>query len=152
MKVAVHIISLVVVLFAENTAEAKDRKSKSNSVVAVSLVKGQEKEFVVFIEENFHPFSLQAEWKIMAEVVTLYNESPSKFLNINKKTQQEFNEAIEKWNAEASKNPEAAQWVANLAKTTKAMNFFWKMDWNNLAPQDKISEEIGEPISGLNGF
>ena len=152
MKVAVYLISLAVVLFTANAAEAKDKKSKSSNVVAVSLTKGQEKEFFVFIEENFHPFSLQTEWKIMAEIVTLYNESSSKFLNTNKQTQQEFNEAVEKWNAEAAKNPEAAQWMANLAKTTKAMNFFWKMDWDNLVPQDKTNEEIGEPISSLNGF
>ena len=136
------------VVFATN-----DKKVKEGvKITAVALVKGQEKGFVRFVEENFQPFSLQTEWKTIVTIVTLYNESPSKFLNTDKQTQRDFNEAVLRLNQEASHNPEAIQWLANLEKTTKSINYFWNVDWENLAEKDNTNEEVSEPVSEASGF
>jgi len=157
MKVKRSLVIFAVVfgsVFSSGVAVAKkDKKVKDAAkITAVALVKGQEKGFVRFVEENFHPFSLQTEWKTIVTVVTLYNESPSKFLNIDKQVQRDFNEAVLLLSKEATYSPEGIQWLANLEKTTKSINFFWNVNWENLAPKDSVSEEINEPINEVTGF
>ena len=157
MKVKKSLVIFAVVfgsVFSSSVAMAtNDKKVKEGvKITAVALVKGQEKGFVRFVEENFQPFSLQTEWKTIVTIVTLYNESPSKFLNTDKQTQRDFNEAVLRLNQEASHNPEAIQWLANLEKTTKSINFFWNVDWENLAIKDNTNEEASEPVSEASGF
>lgn len=157
MKVKKSLVIFAVVfgsVFSSSVAMAtNDKKVKEGvKITAVALVKGQEKGFVRFVEENFQPFSLQTEWKTIVTIVTLYNESPSKFLNTDKQTQRDFNEAVLRLNQEASHNPEAIQWLANLEKTTKSINFFWNVDWENLAEKDNTNEEVSEPVSEASGF
>lgn len=157
MKVKKSLVIFAVVfgsVFSSSVAVAtNDKKVKEGvKITAVALVKGQEKGFVRFVEENFQPFSLQTEWKTIVTIVTLYNESPSKFLNTSKQTQRDFNEAVLRLNEEANHNPEAIQWLANLEKTTKSINFFWNVDWENLAIKDNTNEEISEPVGETSGF
>ncbi len=155
MKVKVNLIIFAVVFGSvfSSVAVAKDKKIKEAAKInAVELVKGQEKNFVTYVQDKFQPFSLQSEWKIIVEIVTLYNESPSKFLNLNKQSQQEFDVAVARFTEEATKNPEAIQWVANLEKTTKSIHFLWSVNWDNLATEESKQEEINEPIGVLNGF
>jgi hypothetical protein len=154
MKYTVRLIIFVVgfgLSFISIEAYAKDDKSTANTA---GLSKGREKAFEQYITDNFTPFIEQDEWKIFVEVVTLYNQSPSKLSTVNAETQQQFKSAVKLLNhAMNSINDENAKsWNESIRKTAHNIDFLWRVDWETLTPAHDTERIIGEPISMLNGF
>ncbi len=154
MKYTVKLIIFVIgfgLSFISIESNAKEDKSTVNTV---GLSKGREKAFEQYITEHFTPFTEQDEWKVFVEVVTLYNQSPSKLLNVNAETQQQFTSAVKLLNhAMKSSNDENAKiWLENVRKTAHNIHFLWTVDWESLTPAHDTERIIGEPISMLNGF
>ncbi len=150
VKLIIFVIGFCLSLISIES-NAKDDKSTANTA---GLSKGREKAFEQYITDHFTPFIEQDEWKVFTEVVTLYNQSPSKLVNVNAEKQQEFKSAVKLLNhAMKSSNDENAKiWLENVRKTAHNINFLWTADWETLTPDHDTERIIGEPISMLNGF
>lgn len=137
--------------FISTEAQAKEDKKTVNTA---GLSKGREKAFEQYITDNFTPFIEQDEWKVFIEVVTLYNQSPSKLSNVNAEKQQQFKNAVKLLNhAMNSINDENAKnWNESIRKTAHNIEFLWIVDREMLTPAHDTEKIIGEPISMLNGF
>ena len=154
MKITVKSIVFVVVfgiVLLTNESKAKENNKTSNNGKTIALVNAQQKAFELYINEQYTPFTEQEEWKVFVEIVTYYNDSPSKFLNTSAEKQQQFKNAVQLLSHSISNsNDESAKsWLESLKKTSHNINFLWNIDWNGLTPKEEIEKE---PISLLNGF
>jgi len=156
MKYKVKSIILVIALgfvLSITESNAKESNKITTSSKETSLVKAQQKAFEQYINEQYTPFVEQEDWKVFVEVVTYYNNAPSKFLNVNAEKQQQFKNAVNLMihSLSTSNDENAKNWLQSLKKTSHNINFLWKLDWNSLMVSEE-TENQGEPISSLNGF
>ena len=156
MKFKVNLIIFAIVfgfVVKNNESQAAENNKSSNNTKVIALVNAQQKVFELYINEQYTPFTEQEEWKVFVEVVTYYNNSPSKLLNVNAETKQQFKSAVYLLShAMSNSNDESAKvWLESIKKTSHNINFLWNLDWDSLTPKEE-SESIGEPIALLNGF
>jgi hypothetical protein len=66
----------------------------------------------------------------------LYNDKPSKLMNVPASERIAFIEAVEKLNnkLERKNGVEAKQWNSDFSKTANAIQFVWNFDLDNLTP------------------
>jgi type II secretory pathway pseudopilin PulG len=147
MKTSVRIIIIGIVfgLISFGTEAKKDSKA---------ITAQKQKAFETYILDQYTAFTEQEEWKIFVEVVTLYNEAPSKLRNLDKETKQQFNDAITLLSHAMKQSDEehAKDWLKSLQSTAHNVNFLCTTDWESLTPVQDTEGTIGEPISQLNGF
>lgn len=156
MKFKVNLIIFAIVfgfVVKNNESQAAENNKSSNNTKVIALVNAQQKVFELYINEQYTPFTEQEEWKVFVEVVTYYNNNPSKLLNVNAETKQQFKSAVYLLShAMSNSNDESAKvWLESIKKTSHNINFLWNLDWDSLTPKEE-SESIGEPIALLNGF
>ena len=97
MKVKVNSIILAIALgfvLLVTESNAKESNNTNASPKVTSLVKAQQKAFEQYINEQYTPFVEQEDWKVFVEIVTYYNNSPSKFLNVDAGKQKQFRNAV----------------------------------------------------------
>ncbi len=154
MKHKVKLVIFVIGFGLGLISVESNAKENKNTISTVGLSKGSEKAFEQYINEQFTPFTEQDEWKVFVEVVTLYNQSPSKFLKINADKQQQFKSAVQLLShaMNNSHDENAKIWLENLRKTAHNINFLWTVDLESLMPDQDTERLSGEPISMLNGF
>jgi hypothetical protein len=156
MKFKVKLITFAIVfgvVLGNTELKAKENNKTSNNSNTIALVNAQEKAFETYVNEHYTPFVEQEEWKVFVEIVTYYNNSPSKFLNVNAEKQQQFKNAVKllSHSMNNSNDENAKVWFESLKKTSHNINFLWNLDWDSLTPKEE-TENSGEPISLLNGF
>jgi hypothetical protein len=156
MKITVKSIIFAIVfgiVLSGNESKAKENNRISSNTNTIALVNTQQKAFELYINEQYTPFTEQEEWKVFVEIVTYYNESPSKFLNVSAEKQQQFKNAVQllSHSISSSNDDNAKNWLESLKKTSHNINFLWNIDWNSLTPKEETENEK-EPISLLNGF
>lgn len=147
MKVNVKtiIVAIVFGIVSFNTEAKKDSK-------AITGIK--QKAFEAYILDQYSAFTEQDEWKIFVEVVTLYNEAPSKLRKLDNQTKQQFNDAIRllSHSMKQSNEEHAQEWLNSLQSTSHNVNFLCNTDWEALTPIQDTEPSIGEPFGQLNGF
>jgi hypothetical protein len=125
-------------VFNSNIATAinNDTTKKTKSVTTIS--NGREKSFETFVEQNLPKFVKQEDWKKITNIVTLYNQSPSKLLNVDTKSREAFNEAVIKLSNDLTINgsEESKEWFSGLENTVRTINFIWKSNWNTLEDEN----------------
>lgn len=156
MKITVKSIIFAVVfgiVLLSNESKAVEKSKVRNNTNTIVLANVQQKAFELYITEQYTPFTEQEEWKVFVEIVTYYNNSPSKFLNVSADKQIQFKNAVQLLNHSISNSTDesAKNWLESLKKTSHNINFLWNLDWNSLTPKEE-SEIEKEPISLLNGF
>lgn len=156
MKVTVNSIIFAIALgfvLLATESNAKESNKTNASPKVTSLVKAQQKAFEQYINEQYTPFVEQEDWKVFVEIVTYYNNSPSKFLNVDAEKQKQFRNAVSLMihSLSSSNDTNAKDWLQSLKKTSHNINFLWKLDWNGLMESEEL-ENQGEQISSLNGF
>ncbi|MEZ4902590.1 MAG: hypothetical protein R2822_12980 [Spirosomataceae bacterium] len=154
MKISVKlsIFAIVFGIVLVNVKAIAEEKSKTSSnTKTIALANAQQKAFEDYISEQFTPFTEQEDWKVFVEVVTYYNNSPSKMINVPAEKQQQFNNATRLLIHAVgnSKDENAKFWLNNLKKTTHNIHFIWHSNWDYLTPNEEIQIE---PIHQLNGF
>jgi len=152
MKFKVYLIIFAFVVKSTESKAAENNKSSNNTKV-VALVNAQQKAFELYINEQYTPFTEQEEWKFFVEIVTYYNNNPSKFLNVNPEKQRQFKSAVHLLSHAMSNSTDesAKSWLESLKKTSHNINFLWNLDWDSLTPKEEAQSQA-EPISSLNGF
>ncbi|MFN8348564.1 MAG: hypothetical protein U0X91_26415 [Spirosomataceae bacterium] len=153
-KVYLIIFAIAFGFTAINTEAKTSENSKSgNNNKTVARVNALQKDFELYINEQYTPFTEQDEWKVFVEVVTYYNNDPSKFLNVNAEKQKQFKGAVSLLSHALStgNDANAKAWLSHLKKTSHNIHFLWNLDWNGLTPIEEV-ENPGEPIPLLNGF
>jgi hypothetical protein len=107
-----------------------------NDSSAQVLAKGTEKEFSKFVNDNFERYSRKTEWSVVENIVTLYNQSPSKLLSTPEADRKAFDEAVKSLltKLNRSRNEQARQWSRDLSKTTQQIKFIWNFDIDSLTP------------------
>jgi hypothetical protein len=112
-----------------NIVKANDHDSANNEVI---LVKGAEVNFADFMSKNAKKLVKTQDWNIFTEVVTLYNASPSKFLNVSADKKEAFSVAVKSIEAKLNKmhRKEAKLWKQKIAKTAAVINVLWKYQSN----------------------
>lgn len=156
MKFKVNLIIFAFVfgfVVINNESKAAEINKSSNNTKVVLLVNAQQKAFELYINEQYTPFTEQEEWKVFVEIVTYYNNNPSKLLNVNAETKQQFKNAVHLLNHAMSNSTDeqAKFWLESIKKTSHNINFLWNLDWDSLTPKEE-AENTGEPIALLNGF
>ncbi|MFN4146235.1 MAG: hypothetical protein ACK4GN_10465 [Runella sp.] len=157
MKIRVKYIIFAVVfqgvLVSVETIAKDNAKAKEEKVVVAPLTKSHQAAFEQYIQEQYTSFVEQDEWKIFVEVVTYYNNSPSKLLNVNAEKQRQFDEAVSllKHTLKHQDSPEAKIWLERLKKTSHHIRCVWKLEWDNLTPEE-TPQTTKEIIGFLNGF
>jgi hypothetical protein len=156
MKFKVYLIIFAIVFgFVVKSTESKaaENTKSGNTTEVIAPVNAQQKAFELYINEQYTPFTEQEEWKVFVEIVTYYNNDPSKFLNVNAEKQQQFKSAVHLLSHAISNSTEenAKSWLESLKKTSHNINFLWNLDWNSLSPKEEAESQI-EPIISLNGF
>jgi hypothetical protein len=125
-------------VFNSNIATAinNDTTKKVQSVATIS--NGHEKSFETFVNQNLPKFVEQEDWKKITNIVTLYNLSPSKLLNVDTKSRKAFNEAVAKLsnNLTINGSEESQAWFNRLENTARTINFIWNKNWNNLEDEN----------------
>lgn len=152
IKVKYSIFAIVFGLVVPVTESKADEKSKNSSnTKTIALANAQQKAFEQYINEQYTPFTEQEDWNVFVEIVTNYNNSPSKFLKTGVEKQQQFKNATQLLihTMGNSKDENAKFWLNNLKKITHNINFIWHLSWDYLTPNE---DSHIEPINQLNGF
>jgi hypothetical protein len=157
MKARVRVIEAVFVLIlfgSQFESKAFNKDNASTKAKTIALVNGKEKVFEQYIIEQYTPFTEQEEWNVFMEVVTLYNDSPSKLTQIDTEARNRFNGAVNllAHAMKQSTDAEAKAWFESLQKTSQNINFLWNVNWGKLLPSQEADKIVGEPIGQLNGF
>lgn len=126
---------LGVILSANPSVSFSDNVQTDSSKAQV-LARGSEVQFSSYVKENLPKFSKKADWRVIDQIVTLYNQSPSKLLNTSKADQMAFNEAVEVLNTKLNRQKDevADQWSRDLRKTVQQIRFIWNFDIDSLTP------------------
>ena len=124
IKSIIFAVALGSLTITANTAFANDLDSVTHNAL---LAKGTENKFADFMNQKAKKFVKKEEWAVFEQVVTLYNVSPSKFMQVNPETKIAFNEAVKNIDKKLSKmsNDEAAVWKTKVQITANVINFLW---------------------------
>ncbi len=124
------------VILSANPTVSFSYSIQNDSSKAQVLARGSEIQFSTYVKGNLPKFSKKADWLVIDQIVTLYNQSPSKLLNTNKADQMAFNEAVKSLNTKLNRQKDevADQWSRDLRKTVQQIQFIWKFDIDSLTP------------------
>jgi hypothetical protein len=124
------------VILSANPSVSFSKDVQNDSSKAQVLARGSEIQFSSYVKENLPKFSKKADWLVVDQIVTLYNQSPSKLMNTTKADQMAFLEAVKSLNTKLNrqKDEQADQWSRDLRKTVQQIQFIWNFDIDSLTP------------------
>lgn len=127
---------LGVILFASPSEGSSTTIKNDSSAKAQVLAKGSEVKFSKFVSENLSRFAKKEDWNTIQNIVTLYNQSPSKLLSTNNADKSAFLEAAKTLSTKLNrrKGVEAVKWNSDFQKTVKEVQFIWNFDIDSLTP------------------
>ena len=143
------IVTSIMFAIAFSSASFASNKQVDNFPKAVLLTNGTEKSFFNYIENKKSRFTKEEDWKTIVTGVTLYNEEPSKFLNMNEDQKLAFNSAVVRLTNKLGNRSEAASWKASMLYTATRMNFVWNLNWDNMTPAENTESLVVAPIDSM---
>lgn len=140
------IVKSIIVAIVFSSASFAANQKVDNHPKAVLLTNGTEKSFFKYVEDKKTRLAKKEDWKTIVGVVTLYNQEPSKFLNMNEDQKLAFNSAVIRLTNKLGNRREASNWKASVLHTANRMNFVWNLNWDNMTPVENTESLVVAPI------
>jgi hypothetical protein len=110
-----------------------------------------EEKFASYIISNLPEFTKQENWSIIEQIVTLYNQQPSKIRLVTAETETRFENAVAELGTKlkAMDSAESMQWKSDLEKTVGAVRFIRNFDINSITNDQAELPALKAPHSAI---
>ncbi|WAC09586.1 hypothetical protein [Dyadobacter pollutisoli] len=141
----------ILVLALPQATMAKGSGDEQKDNIAV-ISNESEIEFTSYIGQVFPDFVKQENWSIINNIVTLYNQTPSKVRVASAEDINKFNAAVTELGSklETINSPEALEWKSNLLETARVVRFVRNFDLNTLSVDQNEINTVKVPNSFVN--